>query len=89
MSLIPGRRTLRAPFAILTSVIIMVAILRFGILALAVTFFASSLLTSFPITLDLSRWYAPQSLLMFAVLIAMLAYGMRTVLRNRPLLAGD
>ena len=80
---------LETPFAILTSVIIMVAILRFGILALAVTFFTSSLLTSFPITLDISRWYAPQSLLMFAVLIAMLAYGMRTALGNRPLLAGD
>ena len=80
---------LETPFAVLNSVIIMFALLRFGILALAVTFFTISLLTSFPITLDLSLWYAPQALLMFAMLAVMLAYGMRTALGNQPLLASD
>jgi len=80
---------LETPFAILSSVIIMFALLRFGILALAVTAFTSAVLTSFPITLDLSRWYAPQSFFMFAVIVAMLAYGIRTALGNRPLLASD
>ena len=64
----------------------MFALLRFGILALAVVFFTSDLLTAFPITVDLSKWYAPNSLFMLAVLFALLFYGLRAALGNRPLL---
>jgi len=77
---------LETPFAVLTTAIMMFTLLRFGILALAVEVFASNLLCYFPITLDLSRWYAPNSLLMFAVIVALLLYGLRTALGNRPLL---
>ena len=78
---------LETPFAILTTAIIMFTLLRFGILATAGVVFVSNLLTSFPITIDVSKWYAPNSLVMFAVLLALLIYGLRTALGKRPLLA--
>jgi serine/threonine-protein kinase len=77
---------LETPFAILTTAITMFVLLRFGMLALTVAVFTSGLLTYFPVTLDLSKWYATNSLLMFAVLVALLLYGLRTALGNRPLL---
>ncbi|MGB8886630.1 MAG: hypothetical protein WCC87_07890 [Candidatus Korobacteraceae bacterium] len=60
--------------------------LRFGILALAVVVFIANLLVSFPLTIDFTKSYAPNSLFMFAVLFALLVYGLRTALGNRPLL---
>ncbi len=75
------------PFALLTTVITMFVLLRLGTLALAVAFVVAGLLNTFPITIDLSEWYAPHSLFMFAVLIALLFYGLRVALGNRPLLA--
>ncbi len=77
---------LETPFAILTTAITMFVLLRFGMLALTVAVFTNALLVAFPITLDLSRWYAPNSLLMFTVLLALLLYGLRTALGNRPFL---
>ena len=77
---------LETPFAILTTAITMFAVLRFGIFAMAVTVFTANLLTSFPITVDFSRWYAPNSIFMFAVLLTLLIYGLRMSLGNRPLL---
>ena len=75
------------PFAILTTIVLMFVLLRLGILALAVAVFAMTLLVAYPITLDLSHWYAPQSLFMFAVLLALALYGLRVASGNRPLLA--
>ncbi|HXW93284.1 MAG TPA: hypothetical protein VEK33_22235 [Terriglobales bacterium] len=49
--------------------------------------FATSLLKNYPITLDLSKWYASPSLFMLAVLVALLFYGLRVASGNRPLLA--
>lgn len=78
---------LEAPFAILTTVVTMFVLLRFGILAVGITGFTASLLSAYPITLDLSKWYAPHSLFMFAVLLALLFYGLRVATGNKPLFA--
>lgn len=75
------------PFVLLITVAVMVMALRFGIVAVAVTVFTMELLDSFPITLDLSKWYASHSLFMLAVLLAMLIYGFRVATGNKPLLA--
>ena len=45
----------------------------------------SALLTSWPITVDFSQWYSAQSLFMFAVFLALLFYGFRIALGNKPL----
>jgi len=78
---------LETPFAILSTAVMMLALLRFGMVALVVTIFTADLLSAFPITFNLSRWYGANSLLMFVVIAAMLVYGVRSALGNRPLLA--
>ena len=84
---LPGENfALEAPAAILTTVVAMF-VLRFGMFAAAVGIFSFSLVNSYPITLDLAKWYAPHSLFMLGVLLAMLAYGLRVARGNRPLLA--
>ena len=74
------------PFVVLTTSVIMFALLRLGILAVAVGLFVLTLLTSFPITVDFSQWYSTQSLFMFAVFLALLFYGFRVALGSHPLL---
>jgi hypothetical protein len=73
------------PFVVLTAAVIMFALLRLGILALAVGFFVLTLFTSFPITVDFSQWYSAQSLFMFGVFLTLLFYGFRVALGNKPL----
>jgi serine/threonine-protein kinase len=77
---------LETPFAIVSTIIMMFVLLRWGILALAVASFSNQLLTSYPVTLNLSLWFAPHSIFMFLVLLAMLLYGLRVATGNRPLL---
>lgn len=71
---------LELPGAILLTVLTLVAILRFGLLALVVTTFVRNMLISFPITLDFSRWYAPSSYFMMIVLVGLAVYGLRACL---------
>jgi len=78
---------LEAPFVLFITLVMMFVLLRQGMFALAVTLFTMMLLNSFPITVDLSKWYAAQSLFMFAVLLALLVYGLRVATGNKPLLA--
>ncbi len=79
---------LEAPFSLLTTVVSMFVLLRLGIFASAVTGFTIGLLTNYPISFDFSKWYAPHSLFMFAVLVGMLIYGLRVATGNKALL-GD
>ncbi len=74
------------PFVILTTVLSMFALLRLGILALAVVVFVGNLWTAWPVTVDFSQWYSAHSLFMFAVLLTLLFYGFRVALGNKPLL---
>lgn len=80
---------LETPFAILTTVVMMFALLRLGILALAVAIFTATLLEFSPITFNLSNWYAPHSFFTFAVLLGLLIYGLRVASGNKPLLAEE
>lgn len=77
---------LETPFVILGTVITMFVLLRFGILALAVSVFAADLLTSCPISFDFSQWYAPHTVFLACVLFAGLFYGVRVASGNKPLL---
>ena len=75
------------PFVVLTTAVVMFALVRLGIFAVAVGMFVSSLWTSWPITFDFSQWYSAQSLFMFAVFLALVFYGFRVALGNKPLLS--
>jgi len=75
---------LETPAVILTTVVSLFVLLRFGILGCSVAFFVSQLLTAFPITLNFSAWYATHSLFMLAIVLALSFYGFRMALGNRP-----
>jgi serine/threonine-protein kinase len=61
---------------------------RLGLLAAIAFFFASYMLTSFPITADLNAWYFGGSLYALSIVAAMGCYGFYTATTGRPLL-GD
>ena len=85
---LPGENfALEAPAVILTTAVTMFVLLRFGMFAAAVAIFSSTLVISYPITLDLSKWYAPHALFTLAVMLTMLFYGLRVATGNKPLLA--
>ena len=60
-------------------------LMRFGLLALMIAVFYGLLLDSFPITANLSAWYADASV--FALLVAggLAVYGFFIALAGRPL----
>jgi hypothetical protein len=64
------------------------ALRRYGILAAAVATFVSSV-RKVAITSDPSLWYAPHTLIVGALLLALIAYGFHTALGSRRLWRDD
>ena len=58
---------------------------RFGVLVLIVAFSVDTALQDFPLTADLSTWYAGSSLFAIASVLALTAYASYTALAGRPL----
>ena len=71
-------------FIVLAIMIGLVALLRFGVLTWVVCCFFAILLSSFPLTADLSSWNAAGTLLVAVVLAAAAIYGLRVSCRGRP-----
>ncbi len=73
--------------ALLESVLVvtieLVVLVRYGLLALAATFFFAFLLQKWPFTLDMSAWYGPSSLLLTAVLAAVSLCAFRIAISGR------
>jgi hypothetical protein len=70
---------------ILVAAIISVAIARVGLLALAVTLFAGSVVTGLPINLDPADWYAGAAALPLLVPAVVVAWAARAALAGRSL----
>jgi hypothetical protein len=62
-------------------------LIRFGLVALTAGFFVFYVLRSFPITVDLSAWYADTGLFALMSVFALSIYGCHGGLMERPLLA--
>ncbi|HEV8041891.1 MAG TPA: protein kinase [Bryobacteraceae bacterium] len=60
-------------------------LIRFGVLVLIVAFSVSAILHDFPLTADLSTWYAGSSLFAIASVLALTSFGLYTALAGRPL----
>ena len=73
----------------LIGVSIVVALVRFGLLAAMVSLFVSEILFVYPMTLDLSTWYAGGSLLVLLIAVALSALGFYLSLGGRPLLRDE
>jgi serine/threonine-protein kinase len=70
-----GRRVLDPLLGALTAILITFVLVRFGLFALIVGTFVTKLLLSFPVTLNLSAWYAPFSTLALVTVTALVVYG--------------
>jgi hypothetical protein len=73
-------------YSLLYAMLTVCILIRFGVLALIVGFFVDYTLLSFPLTADLSTWYAGSSLFAIASVRALTAYALYTALAGRPLL---
>jgi serine/threonine-protein kinase len=73
------------PCAAVLTTLLLVALLRFGAVALAFASFFSDALVVPPFTLDLSRWYAGHGLFIVALFLAAAGWGFYTSLGGRPL----
>jgi hypothetical protein len=70
--------------AIGAALVIFIAI-RFGLLAMMAAFFALGILSQFPVTTDLSTWYAGSTLFAYVAVLALAGYAFQTSIAGRPL----
>lgn len=77
------------PFAIISVLLMMLALYRYGLLALISTIFFVHLTIFFPITSDLSAWYAADFVLASIVGLALVGFAFYTSLAGQPLFRGS
>jgi hypothetical protein len=63
-------------------------LIRFGLLAFVASQFFNNLLSNFPLTTQISSWYAGLSLAGILLMAAMAFYGFYTSLGDRPVFGG-
>ena len=61
------------------------ALMRFGLVTLTVSLVSIALVFSFPLTTDVSVWYAGNMLLTVAAVLALALFGFRTAVAGQPL----
>jgi len=85
---LPGQNLfLEAPTIALEVLIILIAMVRFGLLGLAFTQFFTVVLTTFAQAFDFSHWYSVRSWLVLLVSLALVLYGFRRALGGKPILS--
>jgi serine/threonine-protein kinase len=75
-------------FGAIAPTILLVVLTRFGLLALIATHFFTHILPFYPVTTELSAWYATSFLLQLFVLGVVLFYSFSTSLAGQPLFRG-
>ncbi len=68
--------------AVANSVLAVLVIYRFGLLAFAVALFVADLLMRLPVSLDMSTWYAGRSFFVMSVLGGLALYGLRATIKG-------
>jgi serine/threonine-protein kinase len=84
-----GPRGLEALFAVAGMTILVIVLLRFGLVALIGTVFAYVFLLLFPITNDLSSWYAGVTLFAVLSVAAVAGYAFHAALAGRALFRAE
>jgi hypothetical protein len=86
--LLPGQNLyLELPTIALETLILLIAMTRFGLLGFAVTQFFNLTLTAFSQAFDFSHWYSVRSWLALLVCLALALYGFRRALGGKPILS--
>jgi hypothetical protein len=73
-------------FSVAIASLIFYILIRYGLVAVAVSIFVNALLSGFPLTLDFSKWYAGQSLVALVTVLALAVFGFREALAGRAVL---
>jgi hypothetical protein len=71
--------------AVIFAAVIAFILIRFGVMALMAAIFVWQILLFFPLTTDLTTWFASSSLFAIASILALTAYSGYTALAGRPL----
>jgi predicted Ser/Thr protein kinase len=86
--LLPGQNLfLEVPTIALEVLLILIAMVRFGLLGFAFTQFFNILLTGFSQSFDFSHWYSVRSWLALVVCVGLALYGFRRALGGKPILS--
>jgi serine/threonine protein kinase len=76
-------------FAGLSFAAVVINLLRFGLVALAISILVSSLFSRVPITTDFSAWYAGSTLFTLLAVLALALYGFHTSLGGQKVFRGS
>jgi len=77
------------PTGVVWSALFLFAAVRFGVLAFTVALFVAGLLVTAPLTLDLSRWYAPRGVFFVALILALAVWAFGVSLGGKAAFAGS
>jgi len=80
-----GQLALWLGFSALWTALMLVVLLRFGLVAAVSAFLVIWILNGFPVSDDLSTWYAGSTLFAFTILIGAFLYGFFVSLAGRPI----
>jgi hypothetical protein len=75
------------PYRLAGGVIVIFALMRFGLLVAVLIHFASQFFISFPATLDVSAWYFGYGFAAIVIFMAIVLYAFRVSLGGRPIIA--
>ncbi len=82
-------RLIDAPVWIIIYLIAAIAVVRFGLIVLAIAVFTANILLNMPYTLDFSVWYAPASICIALSILGMAGWGFYTALAGQRLLKDE
>ena len=88
LSLVSEVRWMMIPFTALLAAIVVFTLIRFGLLAVISTLFFSYLAIFYPITTELTAWYATDFTIALAIALVLAAYGFYTSLGGQKILTG-
>jgi serine/threonine-protein kinase len=86
--LISQMHVLMIPFAVVSSFLAVYVLYRFGLLAAVAAFFFAHLWVFYPMTTQLSAWYAMDFNIGLVICVALAGYGFYTSLAGQPLFGG-
>lgn len=86
--LISDVHVLMIPFAALSAFLMVLVLYRFGLLATVAAFFFAHLWIFYPMTTELTAWYAMDFLMGLTICVALAVFGFYTSLAGQPLFSG-
>ena len=81
-----GPVVLVAVYSVLSALVLLLAFLRVGLLAMTVCFISYGLLTEMPLTFSLTAWWAPATWITVGSLVVVVLWGFRISVAGQPLL---